>query len=122
MESSNYDEDLPTLRPHGIGWLWFIMFWLGLIVAFIWAVLKTLGYINSPPWQEALPAFAFFLSVVGGAFVLGQILDDMRRTLKTVQRDMRALSVNLGTEVREVKTEVKGLRTEFTAHMHKYHQ
>ena len=62
----NARDNFMVIKPRRITLLWDIMIWFGLIVALLWAVLKTLGYIHSPPWQEALPVYAFAITLIGG--------------------------------------------------------
>ena len=44
---------------------WYALFWLGLFVIFVWAVLKSVGVIQSPIWQEMIPVFSAVASAVG---------------------------------------------------------
>lgn len=123
-------EQYPThppnafLRPNRRTFLWDILFWGGLLAMLIWAILKTIGYINSPPWQEAFPVFAFFLFLVAGSFKLGNFLGDLLRTTKIIQRDVHALGIQMGelhSKIHAMRLEFNELRTEFHVHMKQYH-
>ncbi len=98
--------------------------WLGIVVTLVWAILKTVGYIHSPPWQESLPFFALALTIIGGIYHFGRTMGDIQRTLWYIKLDIKTLKGDvkeLQQDMKEVKTDIKELRHDFDAHMVRYH-
>jgi hypothetical protein len=118
MENMNHQEDFDIMRPSWRNIVAMIMFWLGLAVALLWAILKTIGYINSPPWQEALPIFGFVIALVGGAYQLGLLLGDLVRAARSTRRAIARLDMRMD----RLESEMIESRVEFKTHMGRYHQ
>jgi len=102
--------------------LWDLMFWGGLLAALIWAILKSFGYINTPPW--AFPVFAFFVGIVGGVFKTGQILGVVLYDLKLIRKDTRRLVLRMDSMAQgliRMETRMNHSDSEFKNHITKYH-
>jgi len=67
------------------------IFWMSLSVVFIWMVLKAIGIINTPEWQELVPlAGAIF---AGGAFY--QKVNTMEKKLEHIDKDTNQLKLDM---------------------------
>ncbi len=62
--------------------------WMGVAIIVIWVLLKSLGVIHSPPWQELAPYF-------GAAVAFGGLITTIN---------------NLGGDIKELKVEIKEIR------------
>ncbi len=65
---------------------WDVLIWVGTILILGWALLKSLGIIHSPVWVEMIPYFGFGISIVGGAYKLGKIMNSIEDTQKKVSK------------------------------------
>lgn len=76
------------MKNHSI---WDILTWIALGTILAWAVLKSIGAINSPPWQEMIPVF-------GAVFVAGrivQIISDVKNGLSGMNKRMDRMATGL---------------------------
>jgi len=107
------------------------MIWLGLAIALIWAILKTFGYIHSPPWQEALPVYGIGVALAGGIFKFGHAVGDIQRTVHITNESVGALTqqthaldqrlTRLEMRMDHVESGLNEFRGEFKGHMVSYH-
>ena len=98
--------------------------WLGIVIVIAWIILKLLGYIHSPPWQEVLPFVGIGITVLCGAYKFGKQIGVMQETQKMILRDLeRVLTTGhiQSTETTRLKMAFTKLRTEFTQHISYYH-
>jgi len=58
---------------------WTIMALIGAVIIFIWALLKSIGIIQSPIWVEMIPVF-------GGAMAAGGVVQSLREVCKKVDK------------------------------------
>ena len=65
---------------------WDILIYLGLLLLVGWAMLKSLGVINSPVWIDMLPYYGIALAGLGGAYKLGKIMNGIERLLRIEAR------------------------------------
>ncbi|MBI4149790.1 hypothetical protein HY488_00135 [Candidatus Woesearchaeota archaeon] len=108
-----------------------IVMWLGFAIVFIWTVLKMLGYIQSPPWQEGLPFVGFMVMLLGAVYTFGIQMGDINRTLIILRKEVYGLNhsvhtlehsvARIETRLDHIEAEVKELRTTFYDHMTRYH-
>jgi len=49
-----------------------ILIWLGLVILFVWVILKILGLISSPLFVETIPYLGGFLTLFGIAYQFGR--------------------------------------------------
>jgi|GEM_PF-5975285 len=126
MEQLNHHHDIEQLlKPSKWSIFWGVVMWVGLISTFVWATLKALGYIHSPPWQESMPFFMLGLTLMGGSFKFGQEMGDIQRTLVFIQKDIASLNHRFSINEKEItqqRIELTKLRTEFSAHLSYHHQ
>lgn len=84
----SFNNKYNQMNKKGIG------FWDGLIIAgalaiFIWALLKSVGWIKTPIWVEMIPYFGGAASIVGGAYKLGKIKNGIEQTEFKVDRILK---------------------------------
>ncbi|MFA5020349.1 MAG: hypothetical protein WC533_04605 [Candidatus Pacearchaeota archaeon] len=65
---------------------WDFLIFIGVIIILGWALLKTLGIINSPIWLEMMPYYGAGLAGLGGAYKLGKIMNGVERLLRIEER------------------------------------
>ena len=109
----------------------FIIFILGILVTFIWTILKLTGVINTPLWQEILPYWAALLAVAGGIFGMGTSHGEIRRDLQILKQQNKLIFHKLDGheerfnkidgELQIIRDTVKDHRHEHLLHMAKYH-
>jgi hypothetical protein len=63
-----------------------ILLWLGVVLILIWVLLKSFGVIHSPVWIEMVPYFGIGISIAGGAYKLGKIMNSIEDTGKKVNK------------------------------------
>lgn len=63
---------------------WNVLIVGGAILILIWALLKSLGIINTPVWVDMIPYFGVGASILGGAYRLGKIKKGIEETEKKV--------------------------------------
>ena len=68
---------------------WDAVIWIGIAIILIWAILKSLGIINSPIWVDMLPYYGIGVGAIGGAYKLGKIMDGIERTQRKVDNLLR---------------------------------
>ena len=61
---------------------WDILIYLGLLLLVGWALLKSLGIINSPVWIDMIPYYGVALAGLGGAYKLGKIMNGIERLIR----------------------------------------
>lgn len=66
--------------------IWDLLLYLGAGIILVWAFLKAFGVINSPVWFEILPYFGIGVSLVGGAYKLGKIMNGIEYTNRKVNK------------------------------------
>jgi hypothetical protein len=68
-----------------------LLMWAALGVILLWAVLKSLGIIKSPVWQEMVPVF-------GAVYVMGriaQVVSDTKKDVGVVKGRVQKMAVGL---------------------------
>lgn len=65
-----------------------IAFWTSLGIIFIWLILKSLGYINTPLIIELLPLF----SAAFGAGIFFEMMRELRRDIKIIKMNLRDMN------------------------------
>ncbi len=65
---------------------WDILIYLGLLIIIGWALLKSLGVINSPTWIDMIPYYGVGLAGLGGAYKIGKIMNGIERLLHMEKR------------------------------------
>ncbi|MBU3942041.1 MAG: hypothetical protein KKF74_03960 [Nanoarchaeota archaeon] len=65
---------------------WDILILFGALAILIWALMKTLGIINSPVWVEMIPYFGGAFSIIGGTYKLGKIIKGIEETEQKVDK------------------------------------
>lgn len=68
---------------------WDIVILTGAILIIVWALLKSLGIINTLIWIDMLPYFGAGASIIGGAYKLGKITRGIESTENKVNRILR---------------------------------
>jgi len=63
---------------------WDYLLWGGGFIILIWALLKIFKIISSPIWVDMVPVVAGGLSLLGGAYKLGKIMNGVEDTGKKV--------------------------------------
>ncbi len=125
MESSNHDAAYAKLfKPTVRDALLTILMWLGIIIIIVWVILKLLGYIHSPPWQEVLPFIGVAITFICGAYKFGIQMGSLQESQKTVLHELEKLSVHqqtYGKEMTKQRVELTKLGTEFNMHVSYYH-
>lgn len=66
--------------------IWDIVFWLGLLTIFLWALLKSFGVIHSPSWIEMVPYFGGVVALAGFAFKAGRLFQKVDTMDKSLAR------------------------------------
>ena len=74
------------------------------IVLLVWAILKAIGVINTPPLILAIPYFAGAAGVIGIAVVLSKLLVNLGKVLEKI--------VGLEKDMGIVKSDIRGLETD----------
>ncbi|MFH1803111.1 MAG: hypothetical protein ABH864_06730 [archaeon] len=92
---------------------WDYLIWIGIILILGWALLKALGIINTPVWIEMIPYIGVGITLLGGAYKLGRILENVERmdtsvkelntTTKDIDKRLIALGENVEFKGREIK-------------------
>jgi hypothetical protein len=65
---------------------WDYLILLGITLILSWALLQTLGILNSPVWVEMIPYYGVGLAGLGGAYKLGKIMNGVERLLRIEER------------------------------------
>jgi len=76
--------------------------WIGVAIILIYAVLKSIGVIQSPPWQEMAPYF-------GAAVAFGGMISTIRqhsKDISDVKREIKNAREELKSEIKEVSDKV----------------
>ena len=68
---------------------WDYLLWIGAITILVWALLKMVGIIQTPAWINAIPIAAGALFLLGAAYNIGKIMNEIEQT---------------GNDVKEMKT------------------
>lgn len=89
---------------------WFVVFIISFTTLIIWLILKGLGVINTPWWIANLPYF------VGVASLISFLIVIVEKALKIGNR-FGAFE----TKLEYVGHDLKELRTDYRAHLVKYH-
>jgi len=87
-----------------------VIFWTSLAVIAVWIVLKAVGIINSPTWQELIP----LASAIFGAGAFFQMVMYISSDLKNVKRkiyDMDRDSAHLRIDVEVLKNDIGIVKT-----------
>ncbi len=63
---------------------WDVLIWVGIVLIIGWAILKSVGVIESPVWVEMIPYFGAGASIMGGAYKLGKIMRGIESTNRKV--------------------------------------
>jgi len=66
--------------------IWDYLIWIGIALILIWAILKSIGIINSPIWLEMIPYYGIGISAIGLAYKIGTIKNVIDSTSKNVKR------------------------------------
>lgn len=69
-----------------------VIFWTSLAVIAVWIVLKAIGIIDSPTWQELIP----FASAIFGAGAFFQMVFSMNRRLGKVEGKVEHTDKDIG--------------------------
>lgn len=81
---------------------WDYLIWIGIILILGWALLKSLGIINTPIWIEMIPYYGVGATGIGAAYKLGKIMQGVDETKKKVEQVLK-----MEGEFKEVKSNQK---------------
>ncbi len=73
--------------------------WFGVAVIVVWAILKSIGVIQSPTYQEMAPYF-------GGAAAFGGLI----ATIRHLGKEIKEFKDETKNSFKEVRTEIKEVR------------
>ncbi len=89
-----------TEKKHKFDLVDFVI-WAGIIIIFLWAIGKSIGWISSPVWVDMIPVFCGGATVAGISVKIGRLLqkidvvigdvDKIKDELKTVDRRLAVL-------------------------------
>jgi len=71
---------------------WDLLLYGGAVTLIGWALLKSFGIINTPIWVEMLPYIALGVSIFGGAYKFGKMMEGMNRRLIRTEEKVTNLS------------------------------
>ncbi len=63
-----------------------IITWVGILMIFLWAVGKSIGWISSPEWINMIPAYGAAVAFAGIAAGIGKALQKLDRVIADVGR------------------------------------
>ncbi|MAG16275.1 hypothetical protein CMO88_04395 [Candidatus Woesearchaeota archaeon] len=107
-------------RERDLTWLYVTMFWTSWAIVAIWIVLKAIGVINSPVWQELVP----FVGIIFGAGVFFQMFLDMRIDVKGIKKKIGRMDRDTGhlrIDVEVLKNDVGSLKQDASSVKTKLH-
>ncbi|MBI2664866.1 hypothetical protein HYX10_06025 [Candidatus Woesearchaeota archaeon] len=88
-----------------------ILFWTGLGLIILWVVLKLLGIINTPVWQQVLP----YVGAIFGAGAFYRMFMEMNGSLRGVERKIGHMDKDIGhlrMDADVLKNDVSGLKND----------
>lgn len=96
---------MKALRHKPSGWM--ILYYLGMAVVLLWALLKSAGVINTPEWLEiGVPAVAAVIGLYG---IFKEILDRIHE----VKLDVIVLRKDTERDISLLQADVHSLRNDF---------
>lgn len=122
MKRTAIDWSFIYERPESL--IGFIIFILGMLVTFIWTILKLTGIINTPLWQEVLPYWTATFAVAGGIFGIGISHGEIRKDLQILKQQNKLIFHKLDDHDKRfdrLENEIKDLKHDFRIHLVKYH-
>lgn len=86
---------------------WAVMFYLGMAMILVWALLKSVGVINTPVWLEVgIPAVGAVLGLFG-------IFRELLNSIHQVKLDVIVLRKDTEKDISLLQAGIQTLRTDF---------
>lgn len=63
-----------------------IITWIGILMIFLWALGKSIGWISSPVWVNMIPAYGAAVAFAGISVGIGKTLQKLDRVITDVER------------------------------------